>query len=601
MASVSDETQSVQSLMTELEREIEARQSAEESSKAADARFRSLFDNNPIGIVLLNPNGLITEANDAFLSIAGYTREDIQQRDMQWSLREILKQETHAREAFNAPATPTESEYTRRDGSRVPVLIRNAAVPGSPNEFICFVQDLTGQKQTQEKVDYLAYHDALTGLPNQKLFKDRLQQALALTREQGQMLAVMLLNLDRFKVINETLGYPTGDRVLQEVAARLLNCARPPDTVARFGSDEFAVLLTQINRPEDAAKVAQSLQEALDLPLHFRDQELFVTTSTGISIHPYDGNDSLTLLKAAGTAVCRAKEQNGNNYQFYTAGRTTKALKQLVLENNLRPGLERKEFVVHYQPQVDIETAQLVGMEALVRWQHPGLGLLYPAEFIGVAEESGLIVSIGEWVMRSACEQSKMWQDAGFEPLRIAVNLSARHFQQPKFVNTVERILKETGLDPNCLELELTERSIMKDPEQVIQKLHNLKEMGVRISIDDFGTGYSSLSYLKRFPIDTLKIDQSFVREISSSTDSAAIVNAIITLAHALKLTVIAEGVETEEQLEYLRRLDCDEVQGFLFSKALTSEEFTELLVERRQLSSRGDYTTSRLPALPCQ
>jgi diguanylate cyclase (GGDEF)-like protein/PAS domain S-box-containing protein len=586
----------------DLDREIEARKRAEKSNRASEARFRCVVDSNLIGIVFLNLSGVILEANDAFLKLVGYTREELERGDLSWHAitpKEDRLQEAEALKALKS--APVEKEYVRKDGSRVPVLFRAAPIPGSAEELACFLLDLSGQKQTQEKVDYIAYHDALTSLPNQTLFKDRLEQALVLTRPHGQLLAVMLVNLDRFKVINETLGYPTGDRVLQEVALRLTNCVREGDTVARFGSDEFALLLTQVNRSEDAANVAQSIKEALDLPFNFLNQELFTTGSIGISLHPYDGKDSLTLLKSAGTALCRAKEQNGNNYQFYTAGQTTKALKRLVLENNLRCGLEREEFVVHYQPQVNVATAQLVGMEALVRWQHPGLGLLYPGEFIALAEESGLIVSIGEWVMRTACKQSKSWQDAGFDPLRIGVNLSARHFQQPQFVDTVGQILGDTGLDPHCLELELTERSIMKEPEQVIGKLHELKQMGLHISIDDFGTGYSSLNYLKRFPIDTLKIDQSFVQEISTDTEGAAIVTAIITLGHALRLNVIAEGVETEEQLEYLRSLNCDEVQGFLFSKPLTADDFTQLLMEKRRLTSRGDYSTSRLPALPAQ
>jgi diguanylate cyclase (GGDEF)-like protein len=453
-------------------------------------------------------------------------------------------------------------------------------------------------KQAQEKANYSADHDALTGLPNQTRFKERLQEALSLSLRSEQTLAVLFVNLDRFKTINDTLGYAAGDRLLQEVGQRLIECVPESDTVARFGSDEFALLLTQIDRAEDAAKIAEKICEALRLPFSFKGQELFITISIGISLYPHDGQDTSTLLKSAGAALCLAREQDGNHYQFYLAGRTTWALKQLVLENNLRPALEREEFVVHYQPQVNVDSGQLVGMEALVRWVHPGLGLLYPADFIAIAEETGLIVPIGEWVLRTACMQNKCWQDAGFAPLRMAVNLSPRHFQQANLVETIAQILKDTQLDPGHLELELIEGSIMKDPERAITKLHELKRMGVKIAIDDFGTGYSSLSYLKRFPIDTLKIDQSFIREVTTDSDNAAIVRAIITLASAMKLNVIAEGVETSEELEFLRLLNCDEVQGFLFSKALSVEEFTQLLVERRRVGSRSDYSTTRLPSL---
>ena len=368
--------------------------------------------------------------------------------------------------------------------------------------------------------------------------------------------------------------------------------------MARFGSDEFALLLTQLNRAEDAAKIAQNIKEALSPSFNFDNHELFVTTSIGISLFPNDAKDTVTLLKNAGTALNRAKEQDGNNYEFYTSGRTTRALRQLVLENNLRPALERGEFILHYQPQVNIQTFQMVSMEALIRWQHPGLGLLPPAEFIRVAEDSGLIVALGDWVLREACMQSKAWQDAGFDSLRVAVNLSARQFQQPKLVETVAEVLKQSGLDPRFLELELTEGSVMKDPDLAIGKLHELKAMGIKISIDDFGTGYSSLSYLKRFPIDTLKIDQSFVSDINTDPDDAAIVAAIITLAHTLKLTVIAEGVETKVQLDHLRRLDCDDAQGFLFCKPLSVEDFTQRLMERRSLTSRKKYDTNPLPDL---
>ena len=443
-----------------------------------------------------------------------------------------------------------------------------------------------------------SYHDSVTNLPNQELFKDRLQQALVLSQRNEQMLAVMLVSLDRFKTINDTLGYVTADQLLREVAERVAGCVRDSDTVARFGSDEFALLLTQLNRAEDAAKIAQNIKEALSPAFNFDNQELFVTTSIGISLFPHDAKDTVTLLKNAGTALNRAKEQDGNNYEFYTSGRTTRALRQLVLENNLRPALERGEFILYYQPQVNIQTLQLVGMEALIRWKHPGLGLLLPTEFIKVAEDSGLIVALGDWVLREACMQSKAWQDAGFDPLRVAVNLSARQFQQPKLVETVGEILKQSDLDPRFLELELTEGSVMKDPDLAIGKLHELKAMGIRISIDDFGTGYSSLSYLKRFPIDTLKIDQSFVRDIDTDPDDAAIVAAIITLAHTLKLTVIAEGVEAKVQLDHLRRLDCDDAQGFLFCKPLSVEDFTQRLMERRSLTSRKKYDTNPLPDL---
>jgi diguanylate cyclase (GGDEF)-like protein/PAS domain S-box-containing protein len=575
--------------------------------RLAEARLKCIVDYDLTGISFADLEGTITEANDVFLKIVGFTREDLTAGKLSWREMTPPEQRHLDEQAIKkmrkaGACAPFEKEYIRKDGSRVSVLFGATLVSGSKSELVCFSLDLSEHKQAQEKVNYFAHHDALTNLPNQSLFKDRLEQALAVSRRNQQMLAVMLVNLDRFKTINDTLGYVTADQLLREVAERLAGCVRESDTVARFGSDEFALLLTQVTRTEDAAKIAQNIKQALSAPFTLQDQELFITTSIGISLHPYDAKETVTLLKNAGTALNRAKEQDGNNYQFYTAGRTTRALKQLVLENNMRPGLERDEFIMYYQPQVNIQSFEIVGMEALVRWQHPGLGLLYPAEFIHLAEESGQIVTIGEWTLRVACTQSKLWQDAGFDPLRIGVNISARQFQQPKMVDTLTQILKDTGIDPQLLDLELTEGSIMKDPDQAIGKLQELKSMGVKISIDDFGTGYSSLNYLKRFPIDTLKIDQSFVREITTDADNAAIVNAIITLAHALKLNVVAEGVETQEQLEFLQALKCDEVQGFLFSEALCVEEFTQLLAERRGIGAVGRNSQNRLPVVSgCQ
>jgi diguanylate cyclase (GGDEF)-like protein/PAS domain S-box-containing protein len=555
-----------------------------------DAALRRLVATNLVAIFFTDLAGNILSADDSFLNLLGYTS-----RNLPRSIHELTPPEHHRldEEAFEklmafGACAPFEKNLLTHDGSHVPVLF--GAVMDD-EEIACFVVDLSQNKQTQETLNHLAYHDALTDLPNQVLFKDRLKQAIALSRRNDQMQAVLLLNIDRFKTINDSLGYTAGDRLLQSVAQRLTSCVRESDTVARFGGDEFAVLLTQIPRAQDAANVARAIKQSLDQAFLFEDQEIFVSTSIGISLYPPDGRDTAGLLKTAGVALDRAKVQGGNNFQFYTAGGTTRALKQLVLESNLRPGLERSEFFVQYQPQVDIRGFHLVGMEALVRWQHPGLGLLFPSDFISVAEESGLIIALGDFVMRTGCAQNKAWQDAGLAPLRLSVNFSARQFQQPTFIADVAHILKETNLDPRWLELELTESSIMKDPEEAIEKLHELKLMGIKVAIDDFGTGYSSLNYLKRFPIDTLKIDKTFVSDVCKDPHDTAIVRAIINLGHALDLMVIAEGVETKEQLQYLSALECDAVQGFLFSKALSAKAFEELLVEQRQVASNGDVS----------
>src|SRR5690349_20647852 len=552
------------------------------SAHRIDAGVRRIVESNLIGFVVTDVEGLINYADDTFLSSVGYTLSELPSRLCDLTPPEHHRLDDDAFEKLFAfgTCTPFEKEFTRSDGSRVPVLF-GAALSG--DEISCFVIDLSRNKQWQGSLNHLAYHDALTDLPNQVLFKDRLKQAIALSHRSNLMQAVMLLNLDRFKTVNDSLGYHAGDLLLQSIAQRLTSCVRECDTVARFGSDEFAILLTQIPRAQDAANTAYAIKEALVQPFLYEDQEICVSNSIGISLYPHDGRDTATLLKSAGAALDRAKEQGGNNYQFYTAGRTTRALRQLVLESNLRPGLERREFVDQYQPQVSSADFHLVGMEALVRWQHPNLGLLYPNEFIQLAEDSGLIIPLGDWVFRTACSQNKTWQEAGLVPMRLAVNFSARQFQQPSFISRVEEILKETNLDPTWLELEITESSIMKVPDKAIEMLLELKMMGIKVAIDVFGTGYSSLTHLKRFPIDTLKIDRSFVSDLCKDPHDTAIVRAIITLGHALDLTVVAEGVETREQLESLTELECDVVQGFLFSKALSTEDFEELLILQGQ------------------
>lgn len=437
-------------------------------------------------------------------------------------------------------------------------------------------------KQRTAELDHLAYYDALTDLPNRILFEDRLTQALILAESNRQTLAMLFLSLDGFKKVHDTLGRAMGDRLLQKVAERLRISAHRGETVARFEGDEFALLLTQVGgtEGEDVGAVIFQINESLKLPFLIDEHELFITVSIGISLYPDDGADAPTLLKNADAALYRAREQGGDNYQFYTTDMNAKAMKRLTLENSLRRALERSEFEVYYQPILDINTRKIVGMEALLRWHHPELGLVQPAEFIPMAEDTGMIVPIGEWALRTSCTQSKAWQEAGFAPLTLAVNLSARQFQQHNLSEVIVRTIQETGLNAYDLELELTESSIMKNAESAVRTLTELKALGVKIAIDDFGTGYSSLGYLKRLPIDTLKIDRSFVCDVTTDPDDAALVMAIITLAHNLRLKVIAEGVETEEQLRFLHLLRCDAWQGYLFSRPLTVEAFEELLLQ---------------------
>jgi diguanylate cyclase (GGDEF)-like protein len=435
-------------------------------------------------------------------------------------------------------------------------------------------------KQRTAELEHLVYHDPLTQLPNRVLFEDRLNQALAAAERNAQPLAVLLLSVDRFKKVNDSLGHATGDRLLCALAGRIANCFPASETVARFEGDEFAVLLPHVRGTEEIARATAQIQRCLALPFTLGGHELFITLSIGVSLFPHDGDNVETLLKNSGAALYRAKEAGGNNCQFYTSDMNAKALKRLRLESSLRRALEREEFIVYYQPKVETDSLKIVGMEALVRWQHPELGLVSPSEFIPVAEDTGLIEPLGEWVLRTACAQNKTWQDAGLPPLRVAVNISGRQFQRHDLLATIRRTLDETRLPAHQLELELTESSIMKNHEQAIRTLGELKAMGVRISIDDFGTGYSSMQYLKRLPIDVLKIDRSFVQDATTDPDSAALIMGIIALAHNLRLKVVAEGVETEEQRRFLHLLRCDKMQGYLFSKPLPPEAFAELILK---------------------
>lgn len=439
------------------------------------------------------------------------------------------------------------------------------------------------QQRTAE-VDRLAYYDTLTSLPNRTLFEDRLTQAVALAQRADKKVAVLFIALDQLKKVNDTLGHLAGDQLMQQIAARLRGCVTNSDTVARFGGDQFVVMLPEIERTKDAVDVVALIQETLNPSFRLGSQELFATASVGISFFPEDGQETSSLVKNAGAALYRAKKSGGNEYRFYTADMHVKASKRFELETSLRHAIDNHEFLLHYQPRVAIDSLQIVGVEALVRWQHPELGLVPPLDFIPLAEETGLILPIGEWVLREACRQNREWQNKGFPRMRIGVNISARQFQQQHLAETVMLILEEAELGPEFLELELTESSIMSNAEATIVVLTKLQTKGVSISVDDFGTGFSSLSYLKRLPIDSLKVDQSFVRELATDPDDAALVMAIVSLAHTLRLRVVAEGVETQEQLRFLRLLRCDEIQGYLISKPLPVEGIEQLLATPRPL-----------------
>ena len=445
--------------------------------------------------------------------------------------------------------------------------------------------DITERKLTEQRVHHVAQHDVLTGLPNRSLLQDRLGQAIAFAQRSGRAVWVMLIDLDRFKFVNDSMGHKAGDVLLVTVAARLRSSLRDADTVARLSGDEFVVILNEHTDEPLSPAVVQRVMDAVAQPVLLGNKEFFVTCSIGVAVFPSEGTSSEHLIEHADIAMYRAKKLGRNNFQFYTPAMNEESLERVRIEGALRTALERDEFVLHYQPQVELESGRIVGMEALIRWRHPELGMVPPGRFVPIAEETGLIVQIGAWVMRTACAQNKAWQDAGLPRLRVAVNLSARQFGASDLIDSLEAALQDTGLAPDCLEIELTESLFMSDVTPAVELLHRMKAIGVKLSIDDFGTGYSSLSYLSRFPIDVLKIDRSFVADITHDANDAAIVSSIIGLAHNLQLSVIAEGVETAEQLAYLRSRGCDEMQGYYFSKPLPADEFERMLRQGHRLA----------------
>ena len=473
----------------------------------------------------------------------------------------------------------------RRDGSES--AIEDSAAPihdrgGRVTGAVIVFHDVSATRAITQEMAHLAQHDFLTDLPNRMLLSDRIASAIALARRHSKRRAVLFLDLDGFKHINDSLGHPVGDLLLQSVAQRLKACVRSSDTVSRQGGDEFVVLLSEIEHAADAARSAEKMVLTLAAPHDVAGKELHITTSIGISIYPEDGQDAETLIKCADTAMYHAKDKGRNNYQFFTGDMNIRAVERQYLEASLRRALERREFVLHYQPKVDLETRAITGVEALIRWRHPERGLIPPALFVPLAEDCGLIVPIGQWVLHEACRQAQAWIDAGLPPLPVAVNISAAEFQGREFVEGVRATLAQTRLDPRYLELELTESVLMQDAGTTAASLIALKALGLRLAIDDFGTGYSSLSYLRQFPIDTLKIDQSFVREITAGSRDDTIVGAIISMGKSLKQRVIAEGVETGEQLAFLRRQHCGEGQGFHFSRPVSADDFAALLAARK-------------------
>jgi diguanylate cyclase (GGDEF)-like protein/PAS domain S-box-containing protein len=572
-------------------RDVTERRLADEALRASEERFRSIQESALDAIITMNADGLITSWNPQAETTFGWTSDEMVGRRLADTIVPPEHRDAHSRglerflntgegEVINKRIEITALD---RDGREFPVEL--AVVPLYRDDavsFCAFIRDIRERKKAEETIRHLAYHDVLTGLPNRVLFEERLRIELAQARRSRQKVAVMCLDLDRFKIVNDTVGHSGGDQLLQEVASEFAETIREGDAVARVGGDEFSFLLPGVERAEDAAVVAERVLNIIRHPRVIAGQRFRVTTSIGITIFPRDGENVESLIRNADTAMYRAKERGRDNFQVFTPAMEATLFEVLALENDLNQALEREELVVHYQPVMEIRSGRIIGAEALLRWQHPERGLVGPDEFIPLAEETGLIVPIGEWVLRKACSQARAWQDAGLGSLRVTVNLSARQVEHPGLVELVAEVLGETRLPPHRLHLELTEGAVMRHVESVISTLSELRALGVGISVDDFGTGYSSLGYLKRFPIDTIKIDRSFVRDVTTDQNDAAIITTVIAMARSLNLRVIAEGVETDAQLAFLRENECHEFQGYLLSPPVIPAEFEEL-TRRRQ------------------
>jgi diguanylate cyclase (GGDEF)-like protein/PAS domain S-box-containing protein len=559
--------------------------------------LRAAVSNMQIGVTVTNPEGKIIYTNQADAEMHGYGPEELIGKDAR-----IFSPQTTWKPMFQPVRKrfKRESINIRKDGAIFPVYLMSDIVTNRQGQIIATIttcEDITKRKRNEETIQNLAFYDSLTGLPNRSLFIDRLRQELAKAQRQRQMMAIMFIDLDRFKVINDNLGHAAGDLLLQAVAKRLKESIREGDTVSRLGGDEFLLLFPDIVQISDISVIAEKIVDKFSDAFTVNDKDLYISASVGISIFPDNSGNIETLIKNADTAMYYAKQQGRNNYQFYSPKIDAYTTKKLEIEANLRKAIANNELMLYYQPQVNLNSGKITGAEALLRWQRMDQSFVSPAEFIPIAEEAGLIQSIGEWIFRSVCRQLKQWQEAGHQTIRISVNVSMNQFRQNTFIEILLGILKEMDIRPDCIELEITESTMMHDTGLTTTMLRELRARGIHIAIDDFGTGYSSLSYLKYLPISRLKLDQSFVHSLGINPNDEAISRAIIAMAHSLNLQVVAEGVENEDQLLMLKSYNCDEVQGFLFSKALSAHEFITFIDSYHNKSSRGDKiysTTSR-------
>ncbi len=573
-----------------LQTQYEQLKKSQEDLKISDARYKLAIDGVNDGIWDWDVKKDNVFTSERWKMILGYENIIINGLESVLELihpedRSLVKNEVLNYIKGNSPSLGVEFRMKAKSGEYKWILARGKAIwdeNGKPIRVAGSITDITERKISEEKINYMAYYDLLTGLPNRTLLLERFNIELAHARREGEKIALFFLDLDNFKNVNDTLGHSFGDEMLKIIGMKLKQYIRECDTVARFGADEY-ILLARIGELEDVTRVAARILELFKQPIIMGERKFYITASIGISIYPNDGDNVQTLLRNSDTAMYKAKELGKGNYQMFTQAMNRKVAEKLEMESSLRHAIENEEFVVYYQPVIDIKTRKIRGMEALLRWNHPENGIVPPIRFIPIAEESGLIIHIGEWVLKKACSQNKAWQDAGHEPHIVSVNLSARQFQQQDLVEMITGTLEETGLEACWLELEVTESLAMNDLDLTVKILTKLREIGIKVSLDDFGTGYSSLNYLKSLPINTLKIDKSFVHDITENSSEEAIAKAVIAMAHSMNLSVTAEGVETEEQLVFLEKQSCDKVQGYYFSKPLPVEDFEKLLKKNVQ------------------
>jgi len=548
------------------------------------------FEKSREAIMVTDQEDTIILVNPAFVEVTGYSANEILGKKQQF-----MRSKIHEKDHFeNMDACLEEMGEWHRE-----VFFQRKNEEIYPSELSVFrylddkkklshhvniFSDISDKKQSDNQVQNITNYDGITGLPNRFLFKEHMQMAVSMAARKKNYLAILLLDLDRFKVVNDTFGHDLGDKLLKEVGVRLSSCVRGTDTLGYMGGDEFAITLTEIDSSDNAAMIARKILEAFKLSFHPGNQEMFVSTSIGITVFPTDGKDMDSLLKNADTALYQAKDKGKSDFEFYSPEMLEQVNQRLRIENDLHKAIKNDEFFLVYQPKIDLQNGKVCGMEALIRWVHPEKGFIPPDEFIYVAEETDLIAEIGQWVLNEACRQMVVWKEMGYKNLRMAVNVAAGEFAKPNYLEKLMLVLEKTGVNPFDLELELTERMIMDNVEDNILNLKKIKELGVHISIDDFGTGYSSLGYLRRFPIDSIKIDKSFIDDIPDDSDAGEISKAIIALAHSLRLYVVAEGVETREQLDFLVKEKCDQLQGYFFSKPLKQNDFTDLLVSKKEL-----------------